>query len=157
MESSGIPPFRDCARTRSQKNAGASHRWQSKESTALEPRSPRARPASLRPQSPPAKGASESPIKNERIAPVALTHPDRVIFPESKLTKKDVFDYYQRVAPVMVPALAGRPLTLQQWPKGIGGQSFFRQNVQGAPAWATTVEVEHERRKVRHLIVDRPE
>jgi bifunctional non-homologous end joining protein LigD len=57
----------------------------------------------------------------------------------------------------MVPALAGRPLTLQQWPKGIRGESFFRQNVQGAPAWATTVEVEHERRKVRHLIVDRPE
>ena len=106
---------------------------------------------------PAAKAASESSIKATPVPPVALTHPDRIIFPESKLTKKDVFEYYQRVAPVMVPALAGRPLTLQQWPKGIRGEGFFRQNIQGAPAWATTVEVEHERREVRHLIVDRPE
>ncbi len=57
----------------------------------------------------------------------------------------------------MVPALDGRPLAVQQWPKGIGAEGFFRQNIQGAPKWATTVEVEHERRKVKHLVVDRPE
>ncbi len=100
---------------------------------------------------------SESAAVRRPVPSVALTHPDRVIFPKSKLTKRDVFGYYQRVAPVMVPALTGRPLTLQQWPQGIAGKGFFRQNVQGAPEWITTVEVEHERRKVRHLVVDRPE
>jgi bifunctional non-homologous end joining protein LigD len=100
--------------------------------------------------------AQHSEAAHPRAA-VALTHGDRVLFPQSKLTKQDVFRYYQRVAPAMVPALTGRPLTLQQWPKGITGPGFFRQNVQGVPEWATTVDVEHERRKVRHLIVDRPE
>ena len=88
---------------------------------------------------------------------VALTHPDRVLFPKSKLTKRDVFEYYRRVASAMVPALAGRPLAVQQWPKGIGAEGFFRQNIEGAPKWATTVDVKHERRQVKHLIVDRPE
>jgi len=100
---------------------------------------------------------SESGAAGRSVPPVVLTHRDRVIFPKSKLTKQDVFRYYQSVAPAMVPALGGRPLTLQQWPKGIAGQGFFRQNIQGAPKWATTVEIEHERRKVRHLIADRPE
>jgi bifunctional non-homologous end joining protein LigD len=100
---------------------------------------------------------SESALARGSVEPVVLTHRERLIFPKSKLTKEDVFRYYQSVAPAMVAALAGRPLSLQQWPKGIGGQGFFRQNVQGAPKWATTLEVEHERRKVRHLIVDRPE
>jgi len=88
---------------------------------------------------------------------VALTHPDRVLFPKSKLTKRDVFEYYQRVASAMVPALAGRPLAVQQWPRGIAAEGFFRQNIEGAPKWATTVNVKHERRQVKHLIVDRPE
>src|SRR5262249_55668614 len=88
---------------------------------------------------------------------VALTHPDRVLFPKSKLTKRDVFEYYRRVASAMVPALAGRPLAVQQWPKGIGAEGFFRKNIEGAPKWATPVDVKHERRQVKHLIVDRPE
>ena len=92
-----------------------------------------------------------------KVEPVALTHPDRLVFPKSKIAKRDVFEYYRQIAPVMVPALAGRPLALQQWPKGIDGPSFFRQNVSGAPAWASFVDVEHGRRTVRHLIVDRPE
>ncbi len=99
-------------------------------------------------------GAVTAEVKPQ---PVILTHSDRLVFPRSKLSKRDVFEYYRAIAPVMVPALKGRPLALQQWPKGIEGQSFFRQNVETAPAWVTFVDVEHERRKVRHLIVDRPE
>src|SRR5262249_41595083 len=81
----------------------------------------------------------------------------RVLFPKSKLAKRDVFEYCRRVAPAMVPALAGRPLTVQQWPKGIAAEGFFRQDIQGAPKWATTVEIKHERRGGKHLTVDRPE
>jgi bifunctional non-homologous end joining protein LigD len=116
----------------------------------------RAKAAKGSAESTPGRGKKAAPPPSE-IEPVALTNPDRLVFPRSKLTKRDVFDYYRKIAPVMVPALQGRPLTLQQWPKGIDGPSFFRQNVSGAPPWATFVDVEHERRKVRHLIVDRPE
>src|SRR5215471_19237152 len=52
--------------------------------------------------------------KPQAAEPVALTHGDRILFPKSKIKKADVFEYYQRVAPAMVPALAGRPLTVQQ-------------------------------------------
>ena len=43
---------------------------------------------------------------------IKLTHPDKVLFPEAGLTKADLIDYYERIAPVMLPHLAGRPLSL---------------------------------------------
>jgi bifunctional non-homologous end joining protein LigD len=75
---------------------------------------------------------------------VSLTHPDRVLFPKSGLTKRDVFDYYREVAPQVVSALAGRPLSIQQWPQGIDRPGFFRQAAQGAPKWSEPIEVTHE-------------
>jgi bifunctional non-homologous end joining protein LigD len=88
---------------------------------------------------------------------VPLTHPDRVVYPKDGLTKTDVFAYYGLVAPVMLPALEGRPLTLQQWPKGISQPGFFRQNVAQAPDWVRREKLPHERRTVEHVLVDRPE
>lgn len=88
---------------------------------------------------------------------VTLTHPDKVLFPKSGLTKQDVFKYFEEVAPVMVPALEGRPIAFEQWPKGIGFPSIFRQHAKGVPPWATTASVKHDGGDVSHLIVDRPE
>lgn len=88
---------------------------------------------------------------------VALTHPDRVLFPRSGLTKRDVFDYYQAVAPQMVRALAGRPLSIQQWPQGIARPGFFRQAAQAAPAWSSPIQVAHEQRTLAHWNVARAE
>lgn len=56
-----------------------------------------------------------------------------------------------------MPALAGRPLALQQWPQGIDKPGFYRQQMTGVPAWATQVRVAHDRRALEHLVVDRPE
>ena len=64
---------------------------------------------------------------------MGLTHGDRVLFPEPGYTKADVYAYFQDVAPLMVPALAGRPLTLQQWPQGVKAPGFFRQGVEHVP------------------------
>ncbi|MFY0564702.1 DNA ligase D [Archangium lansingense] len=91
------------------------------------------------------------------VAPVVLTHAERVLFPEKGLTKADVFAYFRDVAPFMVPALEGRPLTLQQWPRGVDEPGFFRQGVQGTPDWLTTVCIHHEARSLPHVVVDRPE
>jgi len=80
-----------------------------------------------------------------------------VVFPKSGFTKADVRAYYELVADVLVPALEGRPLSFQQWPKGIGEPGFFRHDARATPEWLTTEEVPHADKKIRHLVVDRPE
>ena len=88
---------------------------------------------------------------------VKLTSGDRVLFPGPGYTKADVFEYYRAVAPVMVKAMDGRPISFQQFPRGIRGEGIFRQMAKGTPAWATLVPIQHQTREVEHLVVDRPE
>jgi bifunctional non-homologous end joining protein LigD len=90
-------------------------------------------------------------------ASVPTTHPEKVLFPKSGLTKADVRSYYDAVAPFLVPALDARPLSMQQWPRGIDAPGFFRQDAKGAPPWATKATVQHQERALEHLVVDRPE
>ena len=104
-----------------------------------------------------AAGRTATARKGVAGEPVVLTHGERVLFPKRGLTKADVFGYFQDVAPLMVPALTGRPLTLQQWPQGIEGPGFFRQGVESAPDWLTTTRIRHEERLLSHVVVDRPE
>lgn len=85
---------------------------------------------------------------------VAITHPERVIFPKAKLTKADVRDYVEVVAPFVVKALADRPLSFQQFPRGIAAPGFFRHDASKAPEWVTRATVHHEERDVEHLVVD---
>jgi bifunctional non-homologous end joining protein LigD len=88
---------------------------------------------------------------------VELTHPDKVIYPKSGLTKRDVFNYFSEIAPFILPALDERALAFEQWPQGISKPGIFRQHAKGVPPWATSASVPHERGQVSHLIVDRPE
>lgn len=70
---------------------------------------------------------------------VVVTHPDRVLFPAGGITKGDLVRYYRDVAHWILPYLADRPLTLQRWPDGIDGFSFFEKQVpKGAPSWIKT-------------------
>jgi bifunctional non-homologous end joining protein LigD len=57
-----------------------------------------------------------------------LANPDKVIFPRDGLTKRDVWDYYTAIAPLMLPHLQGRPLTVQRYPDGIDGEEWYQQN-----------------------------
>ena len=67
---------------------------------------------------------------------------DKVLFPEVGFTKAQVIDYYVRVAPVLLPHLAGRPVTFTRWPNGIEGQAFFEKNsARHAPAWVRSATV----------------
>ena len=58
-----------------------------------------------------------------------LSNPDKVLFPRDGITKRQIWDYYTAVAPVMLPHLEGRPLTLQRYPDGIDGEEWYQQNV----------------------------
>ncbi len=88
---------------------------------------------------------------------VKLTSADKKLFPQSGITKGEMVAYYREVAPVLVPALDQRPLVFEQWPRGISHPGIYRQGVKGQPAWATTADVVHNSKSVKHLVVDRPE
>jgi bifunctional non-homologous end joining protein LigD len=71
-----------------------------------------------------------------------------------------VLDYYQRVAPVLLPHIAGRPLTLKRYPEGVGGEAFFQKHVTAhRPDWIRTARVNSESSRARgttvtYLVVD---
>jgi bifunctional non-homologous end joining protein LigD len=86
---------------------------------------------------------------------VEITHPDRVLFPDDGITKGDLAAYHHAVADVMVAHLAGRPLMLQRFPSGIGGDGFYQKEAgRGVAGWIPTVEVRKEGGTVRHPMVD---
>jgi bifunctional non-homologous end joining protein LigD len=88
---------------------------------------------------------------------VPLTHPEKVVFPASKITKRDVRSYMDAVAPALIAALRGRSLSMQQWPQGIGKPGIFRQGATSAPPWIPRVTVQHVDHPLEHIVVDRPE
>ncbi|RUO93313.1 DNA ligase D [Corallococcus sp. AB018] len=101
-----------------------------------------------------AKAPAVKTPRGKQCAPeVALTHGERVLFPESGLTKADVFAYYEQVAPLLLPVLADRPLAHQQWPAGIQAAGFFRHELSGIPTWMPTLRVRHEDKTLRHVNV----
>jgi bifunctional non-homologous end joining protein LigD len=70
---------------------------------------------------------------------VRLTHADRVLFPDDGITKGDLFAYYERVAPVLLPHLRDRPFTMKRYREGIAGPGFFqKQAPKGMPEWIPT-------------------
>jgi bifunctional non-homologous end joining protein LigD len=69
-----------------------------------------------------------------------LTHLNKLYWPEDKVTKRDMFNYYHQVAPFMVPYLKDRPMSLNRFPGGIHGESFYQKNVRDkAPEWTETM------------------
>ena len=70
---------------------------------------------------------------------VKLSSPDRVLFPEDGITKGDLFNYYDAVAPVLLPHLRDRPFTMKRFREGIVGEGFFqKQAPKGMPSWIPT-------------------
>jgi bifunctional non-homologous end joining protein LigD len=85
---------------------------------------------------------------------VVITHPEKVLFPEDGITKGDLAAYYEAVAPVMLPHLRGRPLTMERYPAGIGAKGFWQKDVsKGFPEWLERVEVPKKDGVVHHPIV----
>lgn len=72
-----------------------------------------------------------------------LSSLDKPFFPGG-LTKGDLLRYYVRVAPLLLPLIAGRPLALRRHPDGALGEGFFQHAPRNAPAWARVEEVETE-------------
>jgi bifunctional non-homologous end joining protein LigD len=86
---------------------------------------------------------------------LALTNLDKVLWPEAGFTKAQMIEYYVAVAPVLLPHLAQRPLTLRRFPDGIGGVSWHQNECQGEPAWFPVFETRGRGgRELRFCVVD---
>jgi bifunctional non-homologous end joining protein LigD len=85
---------------------------------------------------------------------VVITHPEKVLFPEDGITKGELAAYYEAVAPVILPHLRGRPVTMERYPSGIGQQGFWQKDVsKGFPAWLQRVAVPKKDGVVHHPVV----
>jgi bifunctional non-homologous end joining protein LigD len=83
-----------------------------------------------------------------------ITHPDKVLFPDDGITKGELAAYYETVAPVMLPHIKARPITMERYPAGIGQKGFFHKDVsKGFPPWLERIEVPKKDGVVHHPIV----
>jgi len=88
-------------------------------------------------------------------ARVRLTNAEKVLYPATGTTKGDVFDYYTRIAEVMIPHIAGRPATRKRWPNGVEQGSFFeKQLASSAPDWLPRASVTHRSGTTTYPIID---
>jgi bifunctional non-homologous end joining protein LigD len=85
---------------------------------------------------------------------VIITHPEKIMFPAEGITKGELASYYETIAPVMLPHLRGRPVTMERFHRGIGAPGFFQKDVsKGFPEWLERVEVPKHGGTVHHPIV----
>ncbi len=88
---------------------------------------------------------------------VSVTHPDKIFFPELQLTKQHLVDYYDSIAPWMLPYLADRPVVLTRFPDGIHGKSFYQRDAPDyVPDWIRRVTLwsEGAEREVRYFVIE---
>lgn len=94
----------------------------------------------------------------QRFGRVQLTNPDKVLYPVTATTKAEVFDYYLAVAEVMLPHVAGRPVTRKRWPNGVDQESFFEKHLaSSAPEWLDRGAITHRSGTTVYPIIDSPE
>jgi bifunctional non-homologous end joining protein LigD len=73
---------------------------------------------------------------------LSVSNLEKILYPETGFTKGRLIDYYVRVAPVMLPHVRERPLTMKRFPDGVEGKSFFEKHIPShAPEWVHSVEV----------------
>jgi len=83
-----------------------------------------------------------------------ITHPEKVLFPDDGITKGELAGYYEALAPVMLPHIRARPVTMERFPAGIGKKGFLQKDVsKGFPTWLERVEVPKKDGVVHHPIV----
>ena len=84
-----------------------------------------------------------------------ITHPEKIMFPEEGITKGELASYYETIAPVMLPHLRRRPITMERYHRGITAPGFFQKDVsKGFPDWLERVEVPKKDGTVHHPIAN---
>src|ERR1700724_605573 len=83
-----------------------------------------------------------------------ITHPEKVLFPDDGITKGELAAYYEAIAPIMLPHIQARPVTMERYPSGIGQKGFLQKDVsKGFPDWLERAEVPKKGGTVHHPLV----
>ena len=100
--------------------------------------------------------AAPTEMRSSDTRSVAITHPEKVLFPgDDGITKGELAAYYEWIAPIMLPHIRGRPVTMERYPAGIGKKGFWQKDVTKAfPEWLKRVTVPKKDGTVHHPIVD---
>ena len=86
---------------------------------------------------------------------VLISHPDKVLFPAEGITKAELAAYYETIAPLMLPHIRNRPITMERFHRGIEQPGFFQKDViKGFPPWLKRVEVPKHGGTVHHPIAN---
>jgi bifunctional non-homologous end joining protein LigD len=84
-----------------------------------------------------------------------ITHPEKVLFPDDGISKGELAAYYEAIAPVMLPHIRRRPITMERYHRGISAPGFFQKDVsKGFPEWLKRVEVPKHGGTVHHPIAN---
>jgi bifunctional non-homologous end joining protein LigD len=84
-----------------------------------------------------------------------ISNLDKVLYPATGFTKAEVIDYYNAIAPVMLPHVKDRPVAMKRFPDGVEGKSFFQKECpSGRPEWVETTEIDTERDSVNFCTID---
>lgn len=109
----------------------------------------------VRKAAPKKAASSKKAVSKQEIGGVTVTHPEKVLFPEDGITKGELAAYHEAIAPLMLPHLRGRPVTMERFPSGIGEEGFLHKNLtRGFPAWIERVETAKSDGTVNYLIVN---
>lgn len=88
------------------------------------------------------------------MATVVITHPEKLLFPDDGITKGELAAYYEAIAPLMLPHIRRRPVTMERFHKGIGEEGFFQKSVPKGPEWLERVEVPKKGGTVQHPLIN---
>jgi bifunctional non-homologous end joining protein LigD len=102
-------------------------------------------------------GVSKEAVVDIEGKHLKLSNLDKVLYPAAGFTKGQVIDYYVRVAPVLIPHIAGHPLTLKRYPEGVDHPFFFEKNApKHRPDWVKTAPIwsEGNNRDVNYILPD---
>src|SRR5215218_10446498 len=99
--------------------------------------------------------ATSASARSSGFAKQVITHPEKILFPADGITKGELASYYEAIAPVMLPHLRRRPITMERFHRGIGAPGFFQKDVsKGFPEWLKRVEVPKHGGTVNHPIAN---
>ena len=101
-----------------------------------------------------AKETAQIEVQGRRLA---LSNLDKILYPAAEFTKRQVLDYYVRVAPFLIPHLTGRPLTMKRYPDGVDGEFFYEKNApKHRPDWLKTAPIysRHNRRTIDYILAN---
>jgi len=107
------------------------------------------------PKSAASKSKSSSNTGADQVAGIRLTHPDRVLYPEQGITKRDLALYYQQIADWIMPHVENRPLTLVRCPEGYKKQCFYQRHARESVATAIhSIPVKEGKAAASYLYID---